>query len=151
MRSARWSTCCRRSSISPAARRRRHGPGCAGASLTPILAAKAAPERERVERSPVDLGPVLEHAAPAETVQDAIQFTYDDHQAATALTEAPGQPNRLRAIRTATHKYAFYFDPSGERPREYEMYDLERDPNEVRNLVGVRTGTVERSRRPPDT
>jgi arylsulfatase A-like enzyme len=113
-----------------------------GRSLAPILAANATPERERVERSPVDLRPVLEHPAPATAVQDAIQFTYDDHQAATALTEAPGQPNRLRAIRTARHKYAFYFDPAGERSREYEMYDLERDPDEVRNLVGVRTGTV---------
>jgi arylsulfatase A-like enzyme len=113
-----------------------------GHSLAPILAAKAAPERERLGRSPVDLTPVVEHAAPAASVQDAIQFTYDDHQAATALTEAPGQPNRLRAIRTGRHKYAFYFDPDGERPREYEMYDLERDPDEVRNLVGVRTGTV---------
>jgi arylsulfatase A-like enzyme len=116
--------------------------GLRGRSLAPILAAKAAPERERVERSPVELGPVLECAAPAASVQDAIQFTYDDHQAATALTEAPGQPNRLRAIRTATHKYAFYFDPSGKRPREYEMYDLERDPDEARNLVGVKTGVV---------
>ena len=113
-----------------------------GRSLTPVIAAKAAPERERVERTPVDLGSVLDHPAPAESVQDAIQFTYDDHQAATALTEAPGQPNRVRAIRTHTHKYCFYFDPKGERPREYEMYDLERDPDEVRNLVGVRTGSV---------
>jgi arylsulfatase A-like enzyme len=113
-----------------------------GHSLAPILAAKAAPERERVERSPVDLTPVLEHAEAAPTVQEAIQFTYDDHQAATALTEAPGQPNRLRAIRTARHKYAFYFDPAGERPSEYEMYDLEHDPDEVHNLVGVRSGTV---------
>ena len=117
-------------------------PGLRGRSLAPILAAKADPQRERVERSPVDLTPVLEHDAPAATVQDAVQFTYDDHQAATALTEAPGQPNRLRAIRTRTHKYCFYFDPAGERPREYEMYDLERDPGEVRNLVGVRTGAI---------
>ncbi len=113
-----------------------------GRSLAPIIAAKAAPERERPELSPVDFGRVLDHPAPAETVQDAIQFTYDDHQAATALTEAPGQPNRVRAIRTATHKYCFYFDPKGERPREYEMYDLTRDPDEVRNLVGVKTGAV---------
>ena len=113
-----------------------------GRSLAPVIAAKAAPERDRVERTPVELGSVLEHPAPAESVQDAIQFTYDDHQAATALTEAPGQPNRVRAIRTGTHKYCFYFDPKGERPREYEMYDLERDPDEVRNLVGVRTGSV---------
>ena len=27
-------------------------------------------------------------------------------------------------------KYAFYFDPSGRAGTEYEMYDLERDPNE---------------------
>jgi len=114
--------------------------GLRGRSLAPILAAKADPERERVERSPVDLGAVLDHAAPAETVQDAVHFTYDDHQAGTALTEAPGQPNRVRAIRTARHKYAFYFDPAGERPREYEMYDLERDPDEVHNLVDVRSG-----------
>ncbi|MFN8112452.1 MAG: sulfatase-like hydrolase/transferase [Solirubrobacterales bacterium] len=113
-----------------------------GRSLAPVIAAKSAPERERVERSPIDLGSVLNHPAPAESVQDAIQFTYDDHQAATALTEAPGQPNRVRAIRTRTHKYCFYFDPKGERPREYEMYDLERDPDEVRNLVGVKTGAV---------
>ncbi len=113
-----------------------------GRSLAPVIAAKAAPESERVGLSPVDLSSVLEHPAPAESIQDAIQFTYDDHQAATALTEAPGQPNRVRAIRTATHKYCFYFDPSGERPREYEMYDLERDPDEIRNLVGVGTGVV---------
>jgi choline-sulfatase len=114
--------------------------GLRGRSLAPVIAAKAVPERERVSRSPVDLGPVLDHPAPAESVQDAIQFTYDDHQAATALTEAPGQPNRLRAIRTDRHKYAFYFDPSGRRPREYEMYDLEADPDEVRNLLEVETG-----------
>ncbi len=116
--------------------------GLRGRSLAPILAANASPERERVERSPVDLSPVLEHSSPAATVQDAVHFTYDDHQAATALTEAPGQPNRVRAIRTATHKYAFYFDPNGERPSEYEMYDLQRDPTELHNLLNVNWGTT---------
>jgi arylsulfatase A-like enzyme len=116
--------------------------GLRGRSLAPIMAAKAGPERERVERLPVDLGPVLDHEAPAETVQDAVHFTYDDHQAGTALTEAPGQPNRVRAIRTATHKYAIYFDPKGERSSEYEMYDLQRDPDEVHNLLHVNRGTT---------
>jgi len=116
--------------------------GLKGRSLTPIMAAKAAPERERVAASPVDLGAVLDHPGSAESVQEAVHYTYDDHQAATAQREAPGQPNRLRAIRTARHKYCIYFDPSGRRPREYEMYDLERDPNETRNLVGVATGKV---------
>ncbi|HET6831669.1 MAG TPA: sulfatase-like hydrolase/transferase [Solirubrobacterales bacterium] len=116
--------------------------GLKGRSLVPVLAARVDPERERVERSPVDLAPVLGHEQPSEHVREAIHFTYDDHQAATAQREAPGHPNRVRAIRTTRHKYAFYFDPDGERPREYEMYDLERDPDEVRNLVGVRSGRV---------
>ena len=69
-----------------------------------------------------------------------MHFTYDDHQAATALTEAPGQPNRIRAIRTPNAKYAFYFDPEGRRPTEHELYDLERDPLEVENRLEVRSG-----------
>jgi len=83
---------------------------------------------------------VLGHEAPAPSVQDAIHFTYDDHQAGTAMQEAPGQPNRIRAIRTRDAKYALYFDPSGRASSEYELYDLERDPLETRNLVGVRDG-----------
>ena len=83
---------------------------------------------------------MLDHEAPATSVQDAIHFTYDDHQAGTAMVEAPGQPNRVRAIRTADAKYAVYLDPSGRAPSEYEMYDLERDPDETGNLLDVRTG-----------
>jgi hypothetical protein len=56
------------------------------------------------------------------------------------LTEAPGQPNRIRAIRTPNAKFAFYFDPAGRKATEYELYDLERDPLEVENLVDVRSG-----------
>jgi arylsulfatase A-like enzyme len=115
--------------------------GLRGRDLSPVIAAAAEPERERVGRSPVDLSPVLDHHSPQATVQDAIHFTYDDHQAGTAMREAPGQPNRIRAIRTATEKYAVYFDPAGRAAREYEMYDLDRDPIERDNLLGVRSGT----------
>ena len=63
----------------------------------------------------------------------------------------PGQPNCIRTIRTARHKFAFYFDPSGKAATEYEMYDLERDPDERRNLVDRRSGetvaTADRSLR----
>lgn len=76
----------------------------------------------------------------AHQVRKSIYFTYDDHQAGTAMQEAPGQPNRVRAIRTASHKYARYFDPAGAASPEYELYDLERDPIEAVNLVEVRTG-----------
>ena len=114
--------------------------GLRGNDLTPIIAAAANPENERVNRSPVDLSPVLDHAAPAKSVQGSVHFTFDDHQAGTAMTEAPGQPNRVRAIRTASAKYAVYLDPAGSVSPEYEMYDLERDPEERTNLLDVRTG-----------
>jgi choline-sulfatase len=113
-----------------------------GRDLSPVLAGASQPERERLRLggSPVDLSPVAEHPAPATSVQDAIHFTYDDHQAATAMQEAPGQPNRIRAIRTPNAKYALYYDPSGRHSSEYELYDLDRDPDEVQNLLGVRSG-----------
>ena len=46
------------------------------------------------------------------------------------MQDVPGQPNRIRAVRTEPAKFALYFDPAGRRPPEYEMYDLDRDPNE---------------------
>ena len=114
--------------------------GLRGRDQTPVLAQAAAPDREPLRLAGVDLSPVTEHASPAPSVRDSIHFTYDDHQAGTAMTEAPGQPNRIRAIRTPTAKYAFYFDPNGQKPTEYELYDLERDPLEVENLLAVRSG-----------
>jgi choline-sulfatase len=85
-----------------------------------------------------DLSPIL--ADPAASVRDAVHFTYDDHQAATASQDAPGQPNRIRAIRTQEAKYALYYDPNGERRPEHELYDLAVDPNETENLLEVRSG-----------
>jgi choline-sulfatase len=113
-----------------------------GRDLTPVMAARGKPDAELGKRAPVALSPVLEHPAPAESVQDAIHFTYDDHQAATAMQNAPGQPNRIRAIRTRDAKYAFYFDPDGREQTEYELYDLDRDPLEVQNLLEVRSGAA---------
>ena len=43
----------------------------------------------------------------------------------------------MRCVRTKDHKLARYFDPSGQVPDEWEMYDLNADPNEAVNLVEV--------------
>ena len=73
-------------------------------------------------------------------MRDAVLFTYDDHQAGTAFQDAPGQPNRIRCVRDARWKYAVYLDPTGRVAPEYELYDLEADPDEALNLVDKRTG-----------
>jgi len=86
----------------------------------------------------LDLGPILSGAA--DSVRDAVLFTYDDHQAGTAFQDVPGQPNRIRCVRDARWKYAVYVDPSGAEAPEYELYDLEADPIEAVNLVDKRSG-----------
>jgi arylsulfatase A-like enzyme len=85
-----------------------------------------------------DLGPLLR--AEGRSVRDAVLFTYDDHQAGTALQDAAGQPNRIRCVRDARWKYAVYLDPARRAAPEYEMYDLETDPTETRNLLDRQSG-----------
>ena len=72
-----------------------------GRDLSPILAERASADAERLLAAEVDLDPLVRHPSPAPSVQEEIHFTYDDHQAATALQDVPGQPNRIRAVRTA--------------------------------------------------
>ena len=55
-------------------------------------------------------------------------------------------------MRDARWKYAIYLDPAGKVAPEYELYDLEDDPNEIVNLVDKHTGravseAAERERR----
>jgi choline-sulfatase len=41
----------------------------------------------------------------------------------------------VRSIREARYKLAEYYDPSGKRASQWEMYDLKRDPLERKNLT----------------
>jgi arylsulfatase A-like enzyme len=115
-------------------------PHAQGRDLTPIIADRAAPDRERIGRTAVDLSPVAGHPDPAPSVHELVHFTYDDHQAGTAAPEAPGQPNRVRSVFDHELKYAVYLDPAGKAAPEYELYDRANDPDEVDNLLDVHTG-----------
>jgi len=116
------------------------GDGITGRDLTPVLAEAAAPDPGRVAAAPVVLDPVAAHPEPAASVQDEVLFTFDDHQAGSAFADVAPQPNRIRAVRNRDAMYAVYFDPSGAEDPQYELYDMTRDPDQVRNLVYRDTG-----------
>ena len=105
-----------------------------GVDLSGALAAAARPDRAGIEAAGVELGAVLERPSTARP-REHVLFTYDDHQAGTALQEAPGQPNRVRCVREGRFKYAAYLDPAGRARPEHELYDMEADPLEARNLL----------------
>ena len=70
-------------------------------------------------------------------MQDALLFTFDDENAGAGF-EQPivTQPNHIRCIREKNWKFVRYFDPEGNEPEQYELYDLVADPNEIVNLAG---------------
>ena len=78
----------------------------------------------------VSLMPVLS----GQSVQDSFLFTYDDTKAgANNQGSAVKAANRVRAIRTNDYKFSYYFDALGSYEHEYELYDLNADPDEVTN------------------
>ena len=106
--------------------------------LVPTLLGIAGAQADPAKLDGLDLGPLLR--GELRSVRDAVLFTYDDHQAATALQDGAGQPNRIRCVRDARWKYAVYLDPDGRAAPEYELYDLRSDPDELRNLLDRATG-----------
>jgi len=71
-----------------------------------------------------------------EAVQDEILFTFDDTKSGSpSLPSSVKTSNRLRTIRTKDYKFTYYFDVLGSYETEYELYDLNNDPNEYTNLA----------------
>jgi arylsulfatase A-like enzyme len=107
--------------------------------LMPTLATLAGvPNRDTWIFKGVDLTPLLHN--PAAAVQDAVLFTFDDQNAGSPNPQKiVQQPNHIRAIFDGRWKYVRYFDPAGAEPQQYELYDLQTDPDELRNLAGQNT------------
>jgi arylsulfatase A-like enzyme len=71
-------------------------------------------------------------AAP---VQNEIVFTYDDIRCAQNIAQLAQPPNRIIAMREERYKLARYYDGAGNAPDQWELYDLETDPDEQHNLA----------------
>ena len=90
-----------------------------------------------------DLSPIIrslaeDPAKPARPVQDSVLFTTDEiigsEPKGTWVGPVVKQPAHVRCIREKRWKFAMYFDPSGDADPEYELYDLQTDPDELRNM-----------------
>jgi len=100
-------------------------------TLASLVGAPAAARRDwqGVDYSDVVLGRTT--ASP----QDYTVFTYDDFQSGQKQGPYPQPPNHIVSIRERRYKLARYYDPAGKHPDQWEMYDLEHDPNEKTNLA----------------
>jgi arylsulfatase A-like enzyme len=94
----------------------------------------AAPAEARRAWQGVDYSRQVLHPAAGE-VQDYVVFTWDDWQAGQANPPYLPPPNHIVSIRERRWKLAEYYDADGNVPDQWEMYDLENDPEEWKNLA----------------
>jgi arylsulfatase A-like enzyme len=77
--------------------------------------------------------PIIESGTP---VQSSILFTFDDTKAGSNSSwSVVKAANRIRCIRTENWKFDYYFDAMGSYANQYELYDLNADPQESINLA----------------
>ena len=93
-----------------------------------------APAHARDSWQGVDYSDQILSRSP-EPAQNYTVFTYDDWQSGQSRGPYPQAPNHIVSIRERRYKIARYYDAAGKVPDQWEMYDLERDPLERRNLA----------------
>jgi choline-sulfatase len=113
--------------------------------LLPTLASLIdVPDAARADWQGVDYSALLRARGPSATpahvhlhlhLQDHIVFTYDDVRCAQNVLQLVPPPNRIVSIRETRYKLARYYDGDGNEPDQWEMYDLETDPEERVNLA----------------
>jgi choline-sulfatase len=94
-----------------------------------------APEHARADWQGVDYSATVLHPSAAPSPQDYVVFTWDDWQAGQPNPPYLPPPNHIVSIREGRYKLAKYYDVDGNVPDQWEMYDLQHDPLEVRNIA----------------
>ncbi len=93
------------------------------------------PKSARTDWEGVDYSQIVLNPT-ARPPQKYIVFTYDDYQSGQPQGPYPGPLNHIISIREERYKLAKYYDASRSGgPYQWEMYDLETDPLETRNLA----------------
>ena len=106
--------------------------------LLPTLASLFdVPPSARVDWEGVDYSQIVLDPK-AKPPQKYIVFTYDDYQSGQPSGPYPGPLNHIISIREERYKLAKYYDANRTGgPYQWEMYDLETDPLETRNLAYI--------------
>jgi choline-sulfatase len=93
------------------------------------------PQSARQAWQGVDYSRVVRKPQKHKQVQDYVVFTFDDIQSGQPNPPYPLPPNHIVSIRESRYKLAKYYDPDGNAPVQWEMYDLKQDPTESTNLA----------------
>lgn len=104
----------------------------------PTLASLAgAPTAARSKWKGKDYSSLVLQPKQNKSVQDYVVFTYDDVQSGQKQGPYPKAPNHIVSIREERWKLAKYYavEPKKPTPPQWEMYDLEEDPEETENLA----------------
>lgn len=103
--------------------------------LPTLASLAAAPPSARAKWEGVDYSKLVLNPSSRGSTQDYVVFTYDDYQSGQSKPPYPKPPNHIVAIREGRWKLAKYYDAEGGKDPQWEMYDLERDPLEKRNIA----------------